>query len=328
MRGRNAWYFVSAVAIAVVAVSPSVQGDGQAGKPSTPSRAAEPSPDLEGVWNFSTLTPLERPADLAGKPFLTDTEATAFEKRTIERDNRDQRAGGGETDVGRGVNDYWFERGTHLATVNGRRPTSLITEPPDGRVPAQTPDARAKAAARGADARDHPADGPENRSLQERCLSFNAGPPILPGPYNNYVQIFQFPGYVILFSEMIHDARIVPLDGRPPVALTVREWMGESRGRWDGNTLVVDTTNFNGKSRFRGSDENLHLVERFTRVNAGTLLYEFTVDDPTTFTKPWTAALPMIRTSDQIFEYACHEGNYALMDILRGARTQERAAKP
>jgi hypothetical protein len=312
----------------VVAASPSIRGDGQATTPSTPSRAADLARDLEGVWNFATLTPLERPAELAGKPFLSDTEATAFEKRMIERDNRDRRDGGAETDVGRAVNDYWFERGTHLTAVNGRRPTSLIAEPPDGRLPPQTPDARSKAAGRAADARDHPADGPENRSLQERCLGFNAGPPILSGPYNNYVQIFQFPGYVILFSEMIHDARIVPLDGRPPLAPIVRRWLGESRGRWDGNTLVVDTTNFTDKSHFRGTDEKLHLVERFTRVADDTLLYEFTVDDPTAFTQAWTAALPMTKTSDRIFEYACHEGNYALTDILRGARAQDRAAKP
>jgi hypothetical protein len=153
---------------------------------------------------------------------------------------------------------------------------------------------------------------------------FNGGPPMLSGPYNNYVQIFQTPAHVVILNEMIHDARIVPLDGRPHVAPAIRRWQGDSRGRWEGHTLVVDTTNFTDKTNFRGADENLHLVERFTRVDAKTLLYEFTVDDPTAFTKPWTVALPMRKTTDQIFEYACHEGNYAMTNILRGARAEEK----
>jgi hypothetical protein len=280
--------------------------------------------DLEGVWSFATLTPLERPTEFAGKEYITREEADAWIKDTLQRNNRDRRDGGPEVDVGRAVNDYWFERGTALAAVNGRIRTSLVVDPSDGRLPALTADARAKATARAADAREHPADGPENRSLQERCLSFNAGPPMLPGPYNNYVQIFQMPGFVIIFNEMIHDARIVPLDGRPHNLPVLRSWLGDSRGRWEGDTLVVDTTNFNGKTNLRGADENLHLVERFTRVDASTLLYEFTVDDPTAFTKTWTAALPMTSSDERLFEYGCHEGNYALVDILRGARYQER----
>jgi hypothetical protein len=212
--------------------------------------------------------------------------------------------------------------------VNGQIRTSLITDPADGRLPPLTPDARGRTAARAADVREHPADGPENRSLAERCLAFNAGPPMVPGPYNNFVQIFQMPGYVIIANEMIHDARIIPLDGRPHVAAGVRSWQGDSRGQWEGDTLVVDTTNFNGKTGFRGSDEHLHLVERFKRVDQNTMLYEFTVNNPTAFTHSWSAAVPMTKSDDRIFEYACHEGNHALVNILSGARYQEKVQKP
>ena len=295
---------------------------------SAPLAAQKPAPpDLEGIWSFSTLTPVERPAEVGGRPFFRDEEAAAYEKRTLEGGDRDRRDGGAAVDVARAVNDYWFERGTRVSTVNGRKPSSMVTDPPDGRIPAQTPDARAKAAARQAENRAHPADGPENRSLQERCLSFNAGPPILPGPYNNYVQLMQFPGYVIVFTEMIHDARIVPLDGRPHRSPSIRQWLGDSVGHYEGATLVVDTTNFTDKTNFRGTGVGLHLIERFTR-SGDMLQYEFTVDDPSTFTKPWTAMLPMTRTTDRIFEYACHEGNHALVDILRGARYQEKSGTP
>ena len=285
-------------------------------------------PDLEGVWAFSTLTPLERTAEFAGKPELTPAEAAEYERRTVDRTDRDKRdTSSPEADVGGAYNEFWWERGTRLASVNGMKRTSLIVDPPDGRIPALTAAAQQRAAARAADRRDHPADGPENRSLAERCLLFNAGPPMLPGPYNNYVQIFQFADHVIINNEMIHDARIVPLDGRPHTPPAIRKWLGDSVGTWEGNALVVDTTNFTDKTNFRGASEKLHLVERFTRVDADTLLYEFTVDDPAAFTKPWSAALPMTRTNDRIFEYACHEANYAMAGILRGARAQERNQK-
>ena len=293
-------------------------------QPARQARSPVASRSIEGVWSFATLTPLERPAEFAGKPTLTDAEAAAFVRDTIERGDRDRRDGGAAVDVGRAVNDYWFERGTDLAVHNGRRMSSLIVDPPDGRLPPLTPAAQARAAARATDAREHPADHPENRSLQERCLSFNAGPPILPGPYNNFVQIYQFPNHIVIHTEMIHDARIVPLDGRPHAPAAVRLWLGDSRGRWEGDTLVVDTTNFTNKTAFRGADENLHLVERFTRMSADTLVYEVTVEDSTVFTRPWTLRLPMRRADVRIYEYACHEGNYALQDILRGARYQER----
>jgi hypothetical protein len=286
--------------------------------------ASTATPDLEGVWNFATLTPLERPPQLGDKEFLTDAEAASFVRDTTERNNRDRRDGGPEVDVARAVNDGWFDRGTSLARVNGRFRTSLITRPSNGRLPGLTPAARARAAAAAAENRQHPADGPENRSLQERCLAFNAGPPILPGPYNNYLQISQFPGYVVLLTEMIHDARIVPIGASAPARLDVPRWLGEPRGRWEGATLIVDSVHFSGINDVRGSDAQLHLTERFTRVDRDTLLYEFTVDDPTAFESPWTAVLPMTRSDDRIFEYACHEANYALMDILRGARAGEK----
>ena len=306
-----------------------VAGTASPQRKSTDSPVASRQPpvasrSLEGVWSFSTLTPLERPAEFADKPLVSDADAAAWVKQNLERNNRDRRDGGADVDVGRAVNDYWFERGTELSRRNGRRMTSLIVDPPDGRLPPLTAEARAKLAARAADNREHQADGPENRSLQERCLSFNAGPPMLPGPYNNYVQILQMPGYVIVFTEMIHDARIVPLGDAPPPPSSIQRWLGEPRGRWDGATLVVESTNFTANTNLRGADEHLHLTERFTRIDAHTLLYEFTVDDPTAFTRPWTAQLPMTRTNDRLFEYACHEGNYALMDILRGARYQEQ----
>jgi hypothetical protein len=290
----------------------------------TQQPAVRAVPDLEGVWNFATLTPLERPAQLADREFLSDAEAAAFVRDTMERNNRDRRDGGAEVDVARAVNDGWFDRGTSLARVKGRLRTSLITDPPNGRLPALTAAARARATAQAAENRQHPADGPENRSLQERCLAFNAGPPILPGPYNNYLQISQFPNYVVLLTEMIHDARVVPIGSAAPMRVAAPRWLGEPRGRWEGNTLVVDSLHFNGINDVRGSDDQLHLTERFTRVDRDTLLYEFTVDNPTAFAAPWSAVLPMTRSDDRLFEYACHEANYALMDILRGARAGEQ----
>ncbi|HEX5228464.1 MAG TPA: hypothetical protein VFW44_12170, partial [Bryobacteraceae bacterium] len=175
----------------------------------------------------------------------------------------------------------------------------------------------------------HSTDGPEGRSLGERCLLwYTAGPPMLPGPYNNNFQILQTADQVVIVNEMIHDARVIPLDGSPHLPAGIRQWRGDSRGHWDGNTLVVDTTNFSGEYSFRGSDRNLHLTERFRRTSPDTLLYEFTVDDPTVFSKPWTAQLTVTKTKGPMFEYACHEGNYAMVDILAGARAAEkRAAK-
>jgi len=293
-----------------------------------PPRAPDGHPDLQGIWTNSTMTQLERPASLAGKRTLTEQEATQYEKDLLGQRSRDRRDGGPEVDVGRAYNELFFDQGTRLARIGKTVRTSLIVDPPDGKLPPYTPEAQKRIEARRAYAEQHPADRPQDRSLPERCLIWGvAGPPMLPGPYNNTYQIVQTPEYVMILVEMIHDVRMIPLDGRPHLPPNVRQWMGDSRGHWEGDTLVVDTTNFTGKTRFRGSDENLHLTERFTRTDASTILYRFTVDDSTAFTKPWTAEIPFVATPGPVYEYACHEGNYALRDILAGARAEEKQAE-
>jgi hypothetical protein len=289
-------------------------------------RTPDGHPDLQGIWTNSTMTPLERPPQHAGKPVLSEAEAIAYEKQTLVQGNRDRRDGGADADVGRAYNELFFEHGS-LARVDNTVRTSLIVDPPEGRIPALTPEAQKRLQAAAAEARMHPADGPENRGLAERCLFWaTTGPPMLPGPYNNTYQIYQTPKYVMIMSEMIHESRIIPMDGRAHLPPGIRKWTGDSIGHWEGDTLVVDTTNFTSKTRFRGSSENLHVVERFTRAGPESILYRFTIDDPTTFTKPWTGELPFLATPGPIYEYACHEGNYALADILMGARADEKKA--
>ena len=300
----------------------SAQAKSSAAKSWTQPKTADGQPDLEGYWTNATLTPLERPAQLAGKTSLTPEEAAAYVTQVREQGNRDRRGGSAETDVGEAYNDFWFDRGTKIV---GSLRTSLIVDPPDGKIPALTSEAQKRVDDVRAYNREHPADSPENRGLAERCLIWaTAGPPMLPGPYNNAYQIVQNRDYVLILSEMIHDARVIPLDGQPHLGGAVRQWVGDSRGHWEGNTLVVDTTDFNGKAAFRGSDQKLHLVERFTRTDANTIQYEFTVNDPTAFTRPWTAQIPYTKAEGPIFEYACTEGNYAMADILGGARSQEQ----
>ena len=298
----------------------------------TLTRTPEGHPDLQGIWDFRTVTPLERPAEFAGKAVLTEQEAAEYERRTVAaRDadaNRDKAGSGAVTngtsitaDLALAYNDFWYDRGTR---VIGTRRTSLIVDPPDGRIPPITEAAKKRYAAID-QARERPALGPEDRSVGERCiLGFNSGPPMIPGGYNMYVQIVQSPGYVVIMNEMVHSARIVPLDGRPHG--TVRSLVGTSRGRWEGHTLVVETRNFLNETSLRGSSPTLQLTERFTRADAQTLLYEFTVNDPTTWTRPWTAQVPMRRTDEQIFEYACHEANYGMSNLLKGARFGEAQA--
>jgi len=288
----------------------------------SPQRAADGHPDLQGTWNFSSLTPLERPAQFAGKPVLTDAEAADFERQTLDRIDADRRRDTAEADVAQAYNNAWYDRGTKVV---GTKRSSLIIDPPDGRIPPLTASGQAVAAAR-AQVRSGrgPADGPEDRSLAERCLLFNAGPPLLPGPYNNNLQIIQTRDYVVIANEMIHDVRIVPLDGRPHLPAAIRRWQGDPRGRWDGDTLIVETTNFSDRTNVRGSDTHLRLVERFKRIDSKTLDYEFTIDDPSVFSRPWTVSLPMTASDGRIYEYACHEGNYAMTGILRGARVQEK----
>jgi hypothetical protein len=299
-----------------------------AGQNWAPPRTPDGYPDLQGIWTNSTLTPMERPRELGTKKVFTEEEAKSWENRDLTQGSRDRRDGSAEEDVGRAYNELFFERGTKLARYGGMIRTSLITDPADGRIPALTPEAEKRLEAARAYAALHPADTPRDRSLTERCLHWQAsGPPMLPGPYNNDYQIVQTPGYVMILVEMVHDVRVIPTDGRPHLPPTVREWIGDSVGRWEGNTLVVDTTNFTGKTRFRGSSENLHVVERFTRVAPDSILYAFTIDDPSTYTKPWSGELPLVASLGPIYEYACHEGNVALMGILAGARADEKKAE-
>ena len=278
---------------------------------------------MQGIWSNAILTPLERPADFPDKAFFTKEEAAAYLKRTIEQNNKDKRDGSGtDADVARAYNDFWWDRGTSIAKTLR---TSLIVDPPDGRIPALTPLAQKRAEQVKESRRLHPADGPEDRSVGERCILLNsAGPPMMPSAYNNNYQVVQTAQAFVILNEMIHDARVIPLDRRPHVPQGIRLWMGDSRGRWDGDTLVVDTTNFTDQTPFRGSGPNLHLTERFTRMDAETLLYQFTVDDPESFTRPWTAAIPSVRTTGPILEYACNEGNYGMSGLLSAARAEEK----
>jgi hypothetical protein len=310
---------VAAIALTAMLIPAPAAGQGGSGaKGWKPSRTPDGQPDIQGVWSYATLTPLERPDELAAKDTFSDEEAAEFARRTVERVTSDRRDGGAEADVGRSYNEFWRERGTVKA---GR--TSLIFDPPDGKVPPLTPAGQKRLAESNA-VRARPATGPEDRNTWERCLT--RGLPMLPSSYNNNFQVVQIPGYVVMFIEMVHDARVIPLDGRPHLAPHIRSWLGDARGRWEGDTLVVDTTNFNGKAIFRGSGEGLHLIERFTPVGPDTLHYEFRVEDPSTFTRPWSAMLPLAKLEGPLFEYACHEGNYALVDILAGARADERKA--
>ncbi len=304
---------ITMVALAAAMVAGQVRSAENRTLPRTPWG----DPDLQGVWSIATITPFERPSALAGKQVLTEEEAAELEKTNLTTNNQDRRDGAGtDADLARAYNDFWWDRGTKVVTT---RQTSLVIDPPDGRVPPLTPEGQARATARAA--RGY--DSWEDRSLWERCIT--RGLPMIPGPYNNNYQIFQTPEYVAILHEMIHDARIIPLDRRPHVGQNIRQWFGDSRGRWEGDTLVVDTTNFTDKVSYRGSTDGLHLIERFTRTDAGTVKYEFTIDDPTTFTKTWKAAIPMARTEEQIYEYACHEGNYGMVNLLSGARVQEKA---
>jgi hypothetical protein len=339
---RNRYFAFTSIPALLMAVVSLVPANGQApsvaAKPKTassaktwnPPRTPDGQPDLQGIWSYSTLTPLERPRELAGKEFLSESEVADYEKSLLGITNRDRRDGGAQADLNRAYNDGWYDSGAHI--VKSRR-TSLVIDPPDGRIPAYTPEAQQREAARAEDRRRRggdPADTWEDRSLGERCLS--RGSPKLPGGYNNNVQIVQSPGYVAVLQEMIHEARVIPTDGRAHAEKTIRQWLGDSVGHWQGNTLVVDTTNYTDKivanafNCCRGAGANLHVIERFTRLDADSIDYRYTVDDPTTYTKPWTVALPMSKAEGPLYEYACHEGNYGMMNLLSGARAQEKAA--
>jgi hypothetical protein len=294
-------------------------------------RTPDGRPDLQGIWTNVTLTPMERPAAFAGKLNLTDAEAAVYEHRQQEElqsaDGKadadfHRRAGSGETG---GYNAVFIDRGSEMARVDGVKRASLIIDPPDGKMPPLTAEARTRLAS----ARRGGTDSVKDRPLSERCLmSFgsSSGPPMLPVLYNNNYQIVQTPDVVVIQVEMIHDSRIIRMNSSHLPA-NIRKWLGDSIGHWEGDTLVVDTTNFNDQINFRGSSKNLHIIERFTRSGPNTLLYRATIDDPTTFSKSWTIEYPFQATSGPLYEYACHEGNYSIEDILGGARKAEREAQ-
>ncbi len=287
----------------------------------TVPRTSDGQPDLQGIWTFATGTPLERPKELGAKEFYTEEEAARLDQTVVERlHERVSVQATGE------LNEVWME--LDHRKIDRRRRTSLIVDPLDGRIPFLKPlteDRTDQLTPAGVDTRS---DGPEDRRLSERCILYNAGPPLVtPAPANLNFQILQTRDEVVLHFEMIHDARIIPLDGRPHLPPTIRQWMGNSRGKWEGETLVVDTTNFTSKTRYKGSTENMHLVERFTRIDPDTILYRFTVEDPETYLRPWSAEYDLHRIPGPIFEYACHEGNRGMALLLSGARAQERAAE-
>jgi hypothetical protein len=335
-----------------------------AAKKWTPARMADGHPDLQGVYDVATITPLERPAGVPSLT-LTNQQAAALEEYEQQRNGKNlepsradrtappvggdrsvpksyieilERAGGGA--VG-GYNTFWLAGGTRAITVDGQKRSSLIVDPPDGKVPPMKPEARrrnnallavtvAPDASEGAAAGPPGAfDGPELRPLSERCLlgfGSTSGPPTLPNYfYNNLKQIVQTPDSIMILNEMVHDVRIIRM-GAKHLPESIRNWMGDSVGHWEGDTLVVDTTNFNSKTQFRGASDNLHIVERFTRVDEKTLLYRFTVDDPSTWDRSWIGEYPWVASSEPLYEYACHEGNYALGSILHGARLDEAEA--
>jgi hypothetical protein len=295
--------------------------------------------DLQGVWVNNSATPLERPKALEGRQFLTDAEVAELKKRAdrILKDRDSDYPAGDNVFLAALANVERFQNPTGHSTGGAENQierlfdnrTSLIVDPPDGKIPPLTPEGRRRQAAADA-AAQRPVAGPKDLSNANRCLTL--GVPRLGGNFGagqySYYQILQTPEYVVFFMEMIHEARIIPLDGRPHLPRNIRQWAGDSRGRWEGKTLVVDTTNFSPRSNFMGSAENLHLVERFTRIAPDTLKYEITIDDPTIWTKPWTASLRLKQTQQAIYEFACHEGNYDVMVGMLGAgRADERAAE-
>ena len=291
-------------------------------------------PDLQGVWNDATSTPLQRPN--GAKDALSDEEAASFQEELANDLSRDRRDGGADADVNRAYNEHWMDSRRLKITADHR--TSLIVDPADGRIPPlvklspEREKARAERAA--ANARFN-AGLPltyKDMSLPVRCIIRTDSPPYLPTIYNNDFQIFQSPGVVVIAPEMIHSARVIPVDGRPHLGKNLRQWLGDSRGHWEGGTLVVETTNFrkdDGVIFQNANPDTFRITERFTRVDAHTLNYEFTVEDPQTWTRPWTARIPWtkIDPEEQMYEYGCHEDNYDLVHFLVGARSREQRGK-
>jgi hypothetical protein len=319
-------------------VSTLAQGQNAAAKPkaaaSSIPKASDGRPDLQGFWTNATITPLERSSQYAGKLTVSDAEAAVFEKsQTQDLKDEDGQSDGpllrasGSAGVG-GYNALFIDRGSEFARVDGLKRTSLIIDPPDGKIPATTPEARQRQAGLYRNFNNY--DNVKVRPLTERCIigfGSTSGPPMMPDYfYNNNYQIVQTPDSIMIMVEMIHDVRVIRMNGQHEPS-SVKKWLGDSIGHWEGDTLVIDTTNFRADNAFRGASENLHVIERLRRIDAGTILYRTTIDDPSTWTKPWTLEYPFLSTRGPIFEYACHEGNYAMEDILGGARRMETQTK-
>ena len=323
-------WLVLAAAVAVMAMTPALTAAQAQPENWTPPRTASGAPDLQGVWDFRSLTPMERPAELAEKDVLSEEEAAEFAAaRAAANAARDEET---PYDTVGNYNQFWFDYGT--TTVETNR-TSLVTDPPNGRIPALTPEAAARHAAgteAGRGQRRHtptPGGFVEDfgpGGLQVRCiLGFNSGPPMTPGGYSNNVQVIQNDDHIVLFNEMVHNARIIPLDGRPHIELS--QWVGDSRGRWEGDALVIETTNFHRETSFQSglTTQAFRLTERLTRLSPDVLMYEATIEDPKVWTAPWTYAVPMVKSDQPVYEYACHEGNYGLYNILAGAQANPEA---
>jgi hypothetical protein len=336
---RNRWLtFIGVVVIGVAVVT--LDGGAQAPQSANTTDVSKGSlprtpwghPDLQGVWTTDAEigVPVERPVELGTQAILTDEEfaqrAQMLKKRAEDR-KEDRQVRDGDTEAGP---EHWYEGGKHVS-----RRTSLIIDPPNGRTPEYTPEAKQRVVPKGTELGfvggsfgNGPFDGPEDLALTDRCITRGLPQTWFPSQYNNGFQIVQSPGYVTIFHERLHEARVIPVDGRPPLSSNIRQWMGDSRGRWEGDTLVVEVTNFSDRTTFRKSGSTLRLTERFTRVDPDTVRVDVTINDPTTWTRPWTFAVTGKKDPNywQIFEYACHEGNYGLANILSGARAQEKAA--
>jgi hypothetical protein len=326
--GAAALFLLFAQALAYGQTAPAAKATNTT-KAWTPGRTPDGQPNISGYWTNNTITPLERPKGLGAKEFYTEQELADLVKREKNRVTLNEEEGrptqaGTDDDVHYDFSQFGLDRGQTKLSWNRR--TSLIVGP-DGTVPAMIPEARKRNAEVAARNKGHELDGPENRPLSARCLVLGQeSVPMLPGGYNNNLQIMQGPGYVAILHEMNHAVRIIPTDGRPHLPSDVRQWRGDPRGHWEGNTLVVDNTNFTARNPFRGSGDKLHVVERFTPVDADTILYRFTVEDPETWDKPWTAETAWSKVEGPIYEFACHEGNYALINTLHGARVAEQDA--
>jgi hypothetical protein len=327
MKHRRLCFVLSPIALVTFTMTTLAQGQ---------PRTADGHPDLQGFWVNNIATPLERPKELATRPTLTDGEVAAMKKKAHDLFSGNGDAAFGDTvfitvwdnlhGTKSGFKSTDGETGDYSSVWTVERDwenrTSLITDPPDGRMPAMTPEGQKRREAATA-AMHRPAEGPEDRSLAERCLTY--GSPQLTAGYQSYYQIVQAPNAVMFMTEMIHDTRVIPMDGNPHAPSAIHQWLGDSRGHWDGDTLVVDTTNYKPRSFLSASSEKLHVTERFTRSGPETLKYEITIDDPGAWTKPWSLMVPLRRSPQPVFEYACHEGNQGLAGILAGARAEEAA---